>query len=717
MQATEPRPTADDVQPVANETRDRIITGTVTALPILALLVVGWQIWRALHWHDIVVFVDPLRRHRASASPSASTASSRTALQDQRRLRGTLAVLGSMAIEGPVISWVADHRKHHAFSDRRATRTARTSTTASAGAARCAACCTRTSAGCSSTPSAATRSATRPTCSTDPSSASSTAPSCSGSGRPARPVRARLAARRHARGRAHRAAVGRRGADARPAPRHLQHQLAVPLLRPPRLRDRRRVAQPRLAVAVHVRRGVAQQPPRVPDLGRATACAAGRSTRRAMVIGVLERLGLVWDVVRVSPERQARKAVPRAAVRRTGPLRRRSPRRSRAPVPSTFWDGTIAAATNGGGPTFHVALARRARARAARARPARARPRVRQRRARRRRPRRGARRCSTAGSRRRSTARARCALAGAAARAVGIGAPAAARRRPSCARAGGATAASATARAVRHHYDVSNEFFALFLDESMTYTCAIFSRGADDARGGAAAEARAGLPPSSACSPGERVLDVGCGWGSFAIHAAREHGVHVTGITLSEPQAELARERAAEAGRRRPRRHPRHGLPRARRRARSTRSPASGWSSTSARTQHRRATRARLARLLKPGGRLLNHGIARLRHGDPEAGPFSERYVFPDAAPLHLSRILLALERAGLETDHVEGFRDRLRRDAAPLGASARREPRARPRELAGPERVRVWRLYLRAARRGFESGFTSIYQVRSLKP
>ena len=67
---------------------------------------------------------------------------------------------------------------------------------------------------------------------------------------------------------------------------------------------------------------------------------------------------------------------------------------------------------------------------------------------------------------------------------------------------------------------------------------------------------------------------------------------------------------------------------------------------------------AKLASLLKPGGRLLNHGIARLRVGDAEAGPFSERYVFPDAAPLHLSRIQLAVERAGLHTRHVEDFPD-----------------------------------------------------------
>ena len=119
----------------------------------------------------------------------------------------------------------------------------------------------------------------------------------------------------------------------------------------------------------------------------------------------------------------------------------------------------------------------------------------------------------------------------------------------------------------------------------------------------------------------------------------------------------------------------------------------------------------RVAGLLAPEGRLLNHGITRLRHTDPEAGPFSERYVFPDADPLHLSRVLLALERAGLRTLHVEEYGDDY---AETLRHWARRldENLERATSLAGEERLRVWRLYLRAARNGFEIGFTSIYQV-----
>jgi cyclopropane-fatty-acyl-phospholipid synthase len=264
-------------------------------------------------------------------------------------------------------------------------------------------------------------------------------------------------------------------------------------------------------------------------------------------------------------------------------------------------------------------------------------------------------------------------------------------------------------RAVRHHYDVSNEFFALFLDESMTYSCAIFSRGAESlAR---AQETKLELVCRKlALEPGERVLDVGCGWGSFAIHAAQEHGVHVTGITLSEPQAALARERAAAAG-------VEDGVDF---RVADYRDPLEreGFDAVASIGMVEHVGNAnidsyarRLAAALRPGGRLLNHGIARLRHTDGEAGPFSERFVFPDAAPLHLSRMQAALERAGFETEHVEGFGS----DYAVTLRHWLERLESRPEEalrLAGPERLRVWRVYLRAARRGFEKRFTSVYQV-----
>jgi len=111
-------PTAPDVQPVANETRDRIITGLVTLLPFAALGVAGWQVWsELLGWHDLVVFAVMYMLTGLGVTVGFHRHLTHRAFATKRWVRGTLAVLGSAAIEGPVISWVADHRKHHAFAD------------------------------------------------------------------------------------------------------------------------------------------------------------------------------------------------------------------------------------------------------------------------------------------------------------------------------------------------------------------------------------------------------------------------------------------------------------------------------------------------------------------------------------------------------------------------------------------------------------------------
>ena len=231
------------------------------------------------------------------------------------------------------------------------------------------------------------------------------------------------------------------------------------------------------------------------------------------------------------------------------------------------------------------------------------------------------------------------------------------------------------ARAVRHHYDVSNEFFELFLGPTMVYSCAIFSRGAETLEQ-AQEEKLDTVARKLALKEGDRVLDVGCGWGGFPLWAATRYGASVVGITLSPPQAEKARQRAEEAG----------VADRVEIRVMDYRDlPASGEKfdaiASIGMVEHVGASQIEvyartLASVLEPGGRLLNHGITRLRHGDGEAGAFSERYVFPDAAPLHLSRNLLALERAGFVSPPRRGLRGRLRRDPAPLGAQPRRQPR-----------------------------------------
>jgi cyclopropane-fatty-acyl-phospholipid synthase len=267
------------------------------------------------------------------------------------------------------------------------------------------------------------------------------------------------------------------------------------------------------------------------------------------------------------------------------------------------------------------------------------------------------------------------------------------------------------AKAVRHHYDVSNEFFALFLDESMTYSCAFFAEGAETLEQ-AQEEKLDTVARKLALQEGERVLDVGCGWGAFPLRAATKYGASVLGITLSPPQAEKARRRAEEAG----------VADRVEIRVMDYRDLAASGERFDAiasigmvehvgEVQIDEYART-LAGLLEPGGRLLNHGIARLRHTDPDAGAFTERYVFPDGEPIHLSRVLLAMERAGFITRHVSehgaDYAETLRHWARRLDENLDEALR-----LAGPERVRVWRLYLRAARNGFESGFLSIYQAR----
>jgi cyclopropane-fatty-acyl-phospholipid synthase len=271
------------------------------------------------------------------------------------------------------------------------------------------------------------------------------------------------------------------------------------------------------------------------------------------------------------------------------------------------------------------------------------------------------------------------------------------------------------ARAVRHHYDVSNEFFELFLGPTMVYSCAIWRDGKMKTLEEAQEEKLDTVARKLQIKEGERILDVGCGWGGFPLHAATKYGANVVGITLSPPQAEKARRRAEEAGvadRVDIRVMDYRDLPSLGEKFDAIASIGMVEHVGSANIDLYAET---LASLLEPGGRLLNHGITRLRHTDPEAGDFSERYVFPDAAPLHLSRNLLALERAGFVIHHVEDFgpdyAETLKHWAQNLDANL-----AEATRLAGEERIRVWRLYLRMARNGFESGFLNIYQARCSK-
>jgi cyclopropane-fatty-acyl-phospholipid synthase len=271
-------------------------------------------------------------------------------------------------------------------------------------------------------------------------------------------------------------------------------------------------------------------------------------------------------------------------------------------------------------------------------------------------------------------------------------------------------------QAVSYHYDAGNDFFKLFLDDSMTYSCGYFRGGAKTLAD--AQRAKLDLVCTKlGLTEGERVLDVGCGWGSFAIHAAQNYGVRVLGVTLSEEQVRLGREMVAAAGV--------SDLVELRLADyRDLSHPPQTFDAISSigMAEHVGSERIGLYMrtlhdLLRPGGRLLNHAIAKLMDFDEkDEGAFSERFVFPDGVPLALSRITGAMERTSLVVRHVEGFPEDYARTLSYWieNFESRFDEAVR---VAGIERARVYRVYLRAARAGFSTGYVSVYQVLAHRP
>jgi cyclopropane-fatty-acyl-phospholipid synthase len=287
------------------------------------------------------------------------------------------------------------------------------------------------------------------------------------------------------------------------------------------------------------------------------------------------------------------------------------------------------------------------------------------------------------------------------------------------------------ARAVSHHYDVGNEFYRLVLGPSMVYSCAYFEAAPSAAYGlDEAQRAKLDLVAHKlGLAPGMRVLDVGCGWGSFVIHAAQEHGVSAVGITLSQEQARLARERVAAAGL----------DDRVEIRVQDYRAvddgPFDAIASVGMAEHVGRSMlptyAARLHALLTPGGRLLNHAISRhpepsdhdRRHGSdghqrrrPDRTSFIDRYVFPDGELEPLSVMVEAIERAGFEVRDVESLREHYGLTLRAWVANLERswdEAAA----LSTPGRARVWRLYMAGSALAFEANRIGVNQVLAVRP
>jgi cyclopropane-fatty-acyl-phospholipid synthase len=266
---------------------------------------------------------------------------------------------------------------------------------------------------------------------------------------------------------------------------------------------------------------------------------------------------------------------------------------------------------------------------------------------------------------------------------------------------------------VTYHYDRPPEFFASFLDRRLVYSCAYFEK-ADDELDDAQERKLDLLCRKLRLRPGERLLDVGCGFGALVLHAAERYGVEAHGITLSEPQAEVARKRVAAAGRE----------DRCQIEVRDYREleDEERYDKIVSVGMFEHVGEALLPdyfavahRLLRPRGVFLNHGIARAGPA-AETSPFVRRYVFPDGELVPLPVTLAAAEGAGFEIRDVESLREHyaltLRHWVARLETN-----RDAAVAAAGELAYRVWRLYLSGSAHAFATGRLGVFQTLLAKP
>ena len=271
------------------------------------------------------------------------------------------------------------------------------------------------------------------------------------------------------------------------------------------------------------------------------------------------------------------------------------------------------------------------------------------------------------------------------------------------------------ARAISHHYDVGNDFYELVLGPSWTYSCARFVTPPTTLEEAQAAKyelicRKLGLDER----PGSRLLDVGCGWGSMAIHAARNHGAHVVGVALSHEQVDRARERVRAADLE-------DSIEIRYQDYRTLAGEQFDAISSIGMFEHVGSARtaeyfATLRDLLVPTGRLLNHAIS--SPGGSTLGPrtFIGRYVFPDGELIDVGEVVLAMERAGFEVRDVDSLREHYARTLRCWVANLE----ARWDEavaLVGRSRADIWRLYMAGSALGFDDGGIAVHQVLGVVP
>lgn len=268
------------------------------------------------------------------------------------------------------------------------------------------------------------------------------------------------------------------------------------------------------------------------------------------------------------------------------------------------------------------------------------------------------------------------------------------------------------AEAIEHHYDVSNTFYAHVLGPSMAYTCALYTHRETSLEQAQAAKFDL-VARKLALRPGQRLLDVGCGWGGMAMHAAREYGVHVVGVTLSPSQAAWARDAVAQAGLE-------HLVEIRHQDYRDvTEAEFDAVSSIGLAEHvgiaHHSAYFTFLRSRLRPQGLLLNHCITRPHNRPESTGAFIDRYVFPDGELTGAGRIVTEAQDAGLEVVHVENLRKHYALTLRDWNRNLVEHWDACVAE-AGEGTARTWGLYLAGSRLGFERDKVELHQVLAVR-
>ena len=271
---------------------------------------------------------------------------------------------------------------------------------------------------------------------------------------------------------------------------------------------------------------------------------------------------------------------------------------------------------------------------------------------------------------------------------------------------------------VQHHYDVSNAFYRLWLDERMVYSCAYFERE-DDTLGRAQLAKIDHICRKLRLRPGERFLDIGCGWGALVMHAAETYGVRATGITLSRNQYDHVKAEVAARGlasRVEVRLQDYLDLPEG---------ELYDKIASVGMFEHVGVARfpkyfGKIWRVLAPGGFVLNHGIThnplRAQSLGSGIGDFVEEYVFPGGELTHVHRVIEGMAAAGLEVVDAEALREHYARTLWRWTEAIEANAEAARRE-AGEARYRVWRVYLAGSAHAFDRGWLSLWQLLAGKP